>query len=320
MFAGDRTPLSPILRPVEHGLYRLAGIDPAKEQGWLAYCLAMLAFNGGFALLYAILRAQAFLPLNPLGFPGMSADLAFNTAVSFVTNTNWQSYGGETTLSPFSQMAGLTVQNFLSAAMGIAVALAVRAFARSGAAMVGNFFVDTTRAVLYVLLPLAIVTGLAQVAMGTPQTFETTATVRTLEGADQTLALGPVASQLAIKQLGTNGGGYYNANSAHPYENPSPLSNALTIWQMLVVSVALVFAFGRLIGDRRQAVAILSVMGLLLVTATAVCYWAKRRERRFSRRPVSIPRAATWRARKSASASPPPASSPPSPRACRTAR
>ncbi|WP_062235390.1 potassium-transporting ATPase subunit KdpA [Aureimonas sp. N4] len=277
VFAGERTPLSPILRPVEHGLYRLAGIDPAREQGWLAYCLAMLAFNaGGFALLYAILRAQAFLPLNPLGFPGMSADLAFNTAVSFVTNTNWQSYGGETTLSPFSQMAGLTVQNFLSAAMGIAVALAlVRAFARSGAAMVGNFFVDTTRAVLYVLLPLAIVTGLAQVAMGTPQTFETTATVRTLEGADQTLALGPVASQLAIKQLGTNGGGYYNANSAHPYENPSPLSNALTIWQMLVVSVALVFAFGRLIGDRRQAVAILSVMGLLLVTATAVCYWAE---------------------------------------------
>ncbi|WP_294641803.1 potassium-transporting ATPase subunit KdpA [uncultured Aureimonas sp.] len=277
VFAGERTVLTPILGPVERGFYRLAGIDPAREQGWLAYTLAMLAFNAaGFVLLYAILRAQAFLPLNPQGFSGMSPHLAFNTAVSFVTNTNWQSYGGETTLSHLSQMAGLTVQNFLSAATGIALAVAlVRAFARSGAQTVGNFFTDMTRATLYVLLPLAIATGLWQVSMGTPQTLEASATVQTLEGQPQTLALGPVASQLAIKQLGTNGGGFYNANSAHPYENPSPLSNALTIWQMLVVSTALVFAFGRLIGDRRQAVAILSVMGLLLVSATAVCYWAE---------------------------------------------
>ncbi|WP_279482426.1 potassium-transporting ATPase subunit KdpA [Aureimonas sp. SK2] len=277
VFAGERTILSPVLDPVERGFYRASGIDPAREQGWLAYTLAMLAFNAaGFALLYAILRAQGVLPLNPQGFSGLSPHLAFNTAVSFVTNTNWQSYGGETTMSLFSQMAGLTVQNFLSAATGIALAVAlVRAFARSGAQTVGNFFTDMTRATLYVLLPLAIVTGLAQVAMGTPQTLNASATVETLEGQPQTLALGPVASQIAIKQLGTNGGGFYNANATHPYENPSPLSNALTIWQMLVVSVALVFAFGRLVGDRRQAVAILSVMGLLLLSATTVCYWAE---------------------------------------------
>ncbi|WP_061937089.1 potassium-transporting ATPase subunit KdpA [Aureimonas sp. AU22] len=277
VFAGERNVLSPVLGPVERGFYKVSGIDPAREQGWLGYTLAMLAFNGaGFLLLYLLLRFQAFLPLNPQGFAGLSPHLAFNTAVSFVTNTNWQSYGGETTMSILSQMAGLTVQNFLSAATGIALAVAlVRAFARSGAQTVGNFFTDMTRATLYVLLPLAIVTGLWQVAMGTPQTLDASATVETLEGQPQTLALGPVASQIAIKQLGTNGGGFYNANAAHPYENPTPLSNALTIWQMLVVSVALVFAFGRLIGDRRQAVAILSVMGLLLVGATAVCYWAE---------------------------------------------
>ncbi|WP_182086396.1 potassium-transporting ATPase subunit KdpA [Aureimonas sp. ME7] len=277
VFAGERTLLSPVLGPIERGFHRLAGIDPAREEGWLGYTLAMLAFNAaGFAFLYLLLRFQGALPLNPQGFPGLSAHLAFNTAVSFVTNTNWQSYGGETTMSHLSQMAGLGVQNFLSAATGIALAVAlVRAFSRSGAQTVGNFFADMTRATLYVLLPLAIVTGIWQVAMGTPQTFEASATVRTLEGADQTLPLGPVASQLAIKQLGTNGGGFYNANSAHPYENPSPLSNALTIWQMLVMSVALVFAFGRLIGDRRQTFAILGVMGILLVGATAVCYWAE---------------------------------------------
>ncbi|WP_019996076.1 potassium-transporting ATPase subunit KdpA [Aureimonas ureilytica] len=277
VFAGERTFLSPVLGPLERGLYRLAGVDPAREQSWLGYTLAMLAFNAaGFALLYLLLRFQGVLPVNPQGFAGLSPDLAFNTAVSFVTNTNWQSYGGETTMSHFSQMAGLTVQNFLSAATGLALAAAlVRGFARSGSGTVGHFFADMTRATLYVLLPLAILTGLAQVAMGTPQTFEPSATVRTLEGETQTLALGPVASQIAIKQLGTNGGGFYNANAAHPYENPSPLSNALTIWQMLVVSVALVFAFGRLVGDRRQAVAILSVMGLLLVTGIGIAYWAE---------------------------------------------
>ena len=277
LFAGERTVLSPVLGPVERAFYRVSGVDPAREQSWLAYTLSMLAFNAaGFALLYALLRLQGVLPLNPLGFPGLSPDLAFNTAVSFVSNTNWQSYGGETTMSFLSQMAGLTVQNFLSAATGIALALAlVRAFARSGTGSVGNFFADMTRATLYVLLPLAIVTGLWQVSMGSPQTLSGSATVETLEGAPQTLALGPVASQLSIKQLGTNGGGFFNANSAHPYENPSPLSNALTIWQMLVVSVAMVFAFGRLVGDRRQGVAILSVMGLLLLSGVAITYWAE---------------------------------------------
>ena len=277
VFAGERNILSPVLGPLERGFYRLAGIDASREQGWLGFTLGMLAFNAaGFLLLYLMLRFQGALPVNPQGFAGLSPHLAFNTAVSFVTNTNWQSYGGETTMSHLSQMAGLTVQNFLSAATGIALAVAlVRGFARSSASTVGNFFVDMTRSVLYVLLPLAIVTGIAQVAMGTPLTLEPSAIVQTVEGGEQTLALGPVASQIAIKQLGTNGGGFFNANAAHPYENPSPLSNALTIWQMLVVSVALVFAFGKLIGDRRQAVAILSVMGILLLTGVGIAYWAE---------------------------------------------
>ena len=277
VFLGERNVLTPMLGPVERSFHRLAGIDPGKEQSWLGYALAMLAFNAsGFLFLYLLLRVQGLLPLNPQGFAGLSPDLAFNTAVSFVTNTNWQAYGGESTMSHLSQMAGLTVQNFLSAATGIALAVAlVRAFARSGAQTVGNFFTDVIRATLYVLLPLAVVTGLAQVAMGTPQTLEASATVQTLEGGEQTLALGPVASQIAIKQIGTNGGGFFNVNAAHPYENPSPLSNALTIWQMLVVSTALVFAFGRLIGDKRQAVAILSVMALLLVVGIGVAYWAE---------------------------------------------
>ena len=277
LYAGERTFLTPVLGPLERGLYRMAGVDPAREQGALAYTLAMLAFNAaGFALLYAILRLQGVLPLNPLGFSALSPDLAFNTAVSFVTNTNWQSYAGETTMSLFSQMAGLTVQNFLSAATGLALAVAlVRAFARSNAPGVGNFFVDMTRSVLYVLLPLAIVTGLAQVWMGVPQTLDATVTATTVEGARQTLAMGPVASQIAIKQLGTNGGGFFNANAAHPFENPNPLSNALEIWQMLVVSAALVFAFGRLVGDRRQARALVAVVAIILVAGVAVTYWAE---------------------------------------------
>ncbi len=277
VFSNERTFLTPVLGPVERGIYRLLGVDPGKEQTWLGYALAMLAFNAaGFALLYALLRLQGVLPLNPQGFSGLSAHLAFNTAVSFVTNTNWQSYGGETTMSHFSQMAGLTVQNFLSAATGIALAVAlVRGFARSGGATVGNFYTDATRAVLYVLLPLAVVTGPAQVALGSPQTLAAAATVQTVEGGTQTLALGPVASQLSIKQLGTNGGGFFNANAAHPFENPSPLANALTIWQMLVVSTALVFSFGRLIGDRRQATAILSAMAGILVAGVALAYWAE---------------------------------------------
>ena len=277
VFSGERTFLSPVLGPVERGFYGAAGVDRQAEQGWLAYALSMLAFSmAGFVALYATLRLQLYLPLNPQGFAGMAPDLAFNTAVSFVTNTNWQSYGGETTLSHFSQMAGLTVQNFVSAAAGIAMALALtRAFARSAAQTVGNFWVDLTRATLYVLLPLAIVVAVAFVAMGLPQTLDASVTATTLEGGLQTIALGPVASQEAIKQLGTNGGGFFNVNAAHPFENPSALSNYLNIVAMLGVSSSLVYAFGQMVGDRRQGWAFLAVTGIMLVLATGAIYWAE---------------------------------------------
>ncbi|MGO4386793.1 potassium-transporting ATPase subunit KdpA [Microvirga sp. 2YAF29] len=277
VYAGKRTFLSPITGPVERGFYAVAGVDPAREQSWRGYALAMLLFNAtGFALLYAILRLQGFLPFNPQGFGGISPDLAFNTAVSFVTNTNWQSYGGETTMSHFSQMAGLTVQNFLSAATGLALAMAlVRGFARSKANVVGNFWVDMTRSTLYILLPLALITAILLVALGLPQTMLASVDATTLEGAKQAIALGPVASQIAIKQLGTNGGGFFNVNAAHPFENPTALTNYLQIWQMLVVSVAAVFAFGRMIGDSRQARALIWVMGLLLLSGIAITYVAE---------------------------------------------
>ncbi|MGE0279006.1 MAG: potassium-transporting ATPase subunit KdpA [Rhizobiaceae bacterium] len=277
VFTGERVFLSPALAPVERGFYAAAGVDPKAEQGWLAYALSMLAFSmAGLAVLYAILRLQFYLPLNPQGFAGMSPHLAFNTAVSFVTNTNWQSYGGETTLSHFSQMAGLTVQNFVSAAAGIAMALALtRAFARSQAQTVGNFWVDLTRATLYVLLPLAFIVALIFVAMGLPQTLDASVTATTLEGAQQTIALGPVASQEAIKQLGTNGGGFFNANAAHPFENPTALSNYLNIVAMLSVSAALVYAFGQMVGDRRQGWAFLAATGFFLLVGIGVIYWAE---------------------------------------------
>ncbi|WP_430512764.1 potassium-transporting ATPase subunit KdpA [Pannonibacter phragmitetus] len=277
VFSGRRTWLSPVLGPIESGFYKAAGIDPQREQSWLGYTFAMLAFSlTGFLALYAILRLQHLLPFNPQGFPGMPADLAFNTAVSFVTNTNWQNYGGEVTLSHFSQMAGLTVQNFLSAATGMALAVAfTRAFARSKACTLGNFWADMTRAVLYILLPLAILVALAFVAMGLPQTLSASATVTTLEGAQQVIALGPVASQEAIKQLGTNGGGFFNVNAAHPFENPTAFSNYLNMFAMLSVSSALVYAFGVMANCRRQAWALLSAMALLLITGVAVIYWAE---------------------------------------------
>ncbi|MCK0197824.1 potassium-transporting ATPase subunit KdpA [Ancylobacter sp. 6x-1] len=277
VFTGERTFLSPLLRPVEAGFYRLAGVDERKEQGWLAYTLSMLAVSiAGFVLLYAILRLQAFLPLNPQGFGNVAPDLAFNTAVSFVTNTNWQNYAGEATMSHFSQMAGLTVQNFLSAATGIALAVALtRAFARSKAATLGNFWVDFTRANLYVLLPLAIVVALAFVALGLPQTLDASATATTLEGGRQVLSLGPVASQEAIKQLGTNGGGFFNANAAHPFENPTALSSLLNIFAMLVISAALTYSFGQMTGERRQGWAFLATIAILLIAGVGAVYWAE---------------------------------------------
>ena len=274
VFQGERNLLSPVIGPLESGFYRLAGIDPTREQNWLSYSLAMIVFSvAGFASLYAILRLQAYLPLNPQGFDGLPPDLAFNTAISFITNTNWQAYSGETTMSHFSQMAGLAVHNFLSAATGMALALAVtRAFARTNAATLGNFWVDTTRATLYVLLPLSIIVAIAFVALGVPQTLQASLDATTLEGVKQTLALGPMASQEAIKQLGTNGGGFFNANSAHPFENPSALSNVLSIWSMLVISSALPLMFGRMVGATRQGYALLAAMSILLVAGVALVY------------------------------------------------
>jgi potassium-transporting ATPase potassium-binding subunit len=277
VFSGERNVFSPVLAPVEHGIYRAAGVDPAKEQGWLAYAFSTLAFSiAGFALLYAILRLQAYLPLNPQGFGNVPPDLAFNTAVSFVTNTNWQNYSGETVMSHFSQMMGLTVQNFVSAATGMAMALAVtRAFARSAVSTIGNFWVDLTRATLYVLLPLAVVVALAFVAMGLPQTLDASVAATTLEGAQQTIALGPVASQEAIKQLGTNGGGFFNVNAAHPFENPTALSNYLNIFAMLSVSGALLYTFGQLTGNRRQGWAFVAVTAVFLIAGAGIVYWAE---------------------------------------------
>lgn len=277
VFQGERTPLAFALGPVEYGLYRLAGVDPAKEQGWFAYTIAMIVFNAaGFLLLYLILRLQGFLPMNPQGFSAVAPDLAFNTAISFVTNTNWQAYGGETTMSHFTQMTGLTVQNFLSAATGIALAVAfVRAFARSGATTVGNFWVDMTRATLYVLLPLSFVVALAFVASGVPQTLLGAVDAKTLERVVQSIPIGPVASQEAIKQLGTNGGGFFNVNAAHPFENPSAISNLISIWAMLVIAASLPYTFGKMSGDTRQGWALLSAMFLILVTGVGVAYWAE---------------------------------------------
>lgn len=277
LFTGQNTFLHPVLGRPERGIYRLAGIDPEREQSWNGYALAMLAFSAaGFAALYAILRLQGVLPGNPAGLPGVAPDLAFNTAISFLTNTNWQAYSGESTMSNFSQMAGLSVHNFLSAATGIALAMAVtRAFARSGAATLGNFWVDLTRACLYVLLPLSVIVALVLVAMGLPQTLAASFDATTLEGAHQVVSVGPMASQEAIKQLGTNGGGFFNANAAHPFENPSALSNVLAIWAMLAISAALPITFGRMVGSERQGGAILSAMAALLIVGVGVVYWAE---------------------------------------------
>jgi len=277
VMTGERTLLSPVLGPVERGFYRLAGVNPGTEQHWTAYALAMLVFSlAGFALLYALMRLQDVLPLNPQGFGAVPDHLAFNTAISFVTNTNWQSYAGETTMSHFTQMVGLTVQNFLSAATGIALAVAlIRGFARRNARAIGNFWADVTRVTLYVLLPLSFLLALIFVWQGVPQTFAASANATTLEGASQTIALGPVASQEAIKMLGTNGGGFFNANSAHPFENPTPLSNFFQMVAIFAIGAALTNVFGRMVGDQRQGWAILGAMGVLFIVGVAVTYGAE---------------------------------------------
>ncbi|MGU3667432.1 potassium-transporting ATPase subunit KdpA [Methylobacterium sp. A49B] len=277
VFTGERTLLSPVLGPVERGLYRVSGIDARQEQHWLAYTGAVILFHVlGFAVLYALLRLQAVLPLNPADQTAVAPDLAFNTSTSFITNTNWQSYGGETTLSYLSQMLGLTHQNFLSAATGIAVAVAlIRGFARASTGTIGSFWVDVTRATLYVLLPLCIPYTLFLVWQGMPQTLGAYADATTLEGAKQTIALGPLASQVAIKMLGTNGGGFFNANAAHPFENPTALSNFVQMVSIFVIGAALTNVFGRMVGDERQGWAILGAMGVLFLAGVAVTYWAE---------------------------------------------
>ena len=264
VFAGDATFLSPALAPFEAAFFRLAGVDPRKEQSWLGYTLAMLTFSAvGFLSLYALQRLQGQLPLNPGGFAAVPPDLAFNTSISFITNTNWQNYSGETTMSHLTQMLGLTVHNFLSAATGLAVAFAfVRGFTRSGARTIGNFWVDMTRIALHILLPMSLVFAVALVALGIPQTLHGAVDAMTLEGAKQVIAIGPVASQEAIKELGTNGGGFFNANAAHPFENPSAWTDLLQIAALLLIPVASVFAFGRVVGDISQGRVILATMAV----------------------------------------------------------
>ena len=274
LYEGRRTPLHLVLAPVERGFYRLAGVDPAAEQGWRRYALHMLLFNTALLFFtYAVLRLQGVLPGNPQWLAGLSPDLAFNTAVSFTTNTNWQSYAGETTMSNLSQMLGLTIHNFLSAATGIALAFALfRGFARRSAATIGNFWADVTRITLYLLLPLCIIYALFLVASGVPQTMAGVVDVQTLEGARQSLLLGPVASQEAIKMLGTNGGGFFNANSAHPFENPTALTNMVQMLSIFVIGFGLTWTFGKAVGNTRQGWAILSAMVILFLAGVTVTY------------------------------------------------
>ncbi|KQN24822.1 potassium-transporting ATPase subunit A [Sphingomonas sp. Leaf33] len=274
LYEGRRTPLHVVLGPVERGFYKLSGIDPNAEQGWRRYAIHMLLFNVALLILtYAVLRLQGVLPGNPQGLAGLSPDLAFNTAVSFTTNTNWQSYGGEATMSNLSQMLGLTIHNFLSAATGIALAFALfRGFARREAKAIGNFWADVTRITLYLLLPICIVYTVFLIASGVPQTMAGAIDVSTLEGARQSILLGPVASQEAIKMLGTNGGGFFNANSAHPFENPTALTNLVQMLSIFLIGFGLTWTFGKAVGNTRQGWAILSAMVILFLAGVTVTY------------------------------------------------
>jgi K+-transporting ATPase ATPase A chain len=288
VFEGQRTFLHPVLRPIERLIYWLGGVREDVEQTWVRYTASLIAFSTFcFLFPYVLQRLQGILPLNPMHFstaqaPGnataMTPDLAFNTAVSFMTNTNWQSYSPDTTLGYLVQMAGLAVQNFVSAAVGIAVAVAlIRGFARHTAKTIGNFWVDITRCTLYVLLPISIVAALFFVWQGSIQNFKAPDTVQTLEGAPQTIEQGPLASQLAIKMLGTNGGGYFNANSSHPYENPTPLSNLMQMLLIFVLGAGLTYTFGKMVRDTRQGWAIFATMSVLFLAGAMICYWAEQR-------------------------------------------
>jgi K+-transporting ATPase ATPase A chain len=277
VFNGERTWLTPVLRPVERAIYWAGGVDETREQSWLMYAVGMLLFHvGGFLILYALLRFQGLLPFNPAGQSAVAEDLSFNTAASFITNTNWQNYGGESTLSYLVQMLGLTHQNYLSAATGICLAVAlIRGFARASTRTVGNFWVDITRCTLYILMPICVVFTLFLVWQGIPQTLGPYVEATTLEGAKQTIAVGPVASQIAIKMLGTNGGGFFNANAAHPFENPTALSNFVQMISIFAIGAALTNVFGRMVGNQRQGWAILGAMGVLFIAGVFVCYWAE---------------------------------------------
>ncbi len=279
LFEGHRTFLHPVLRPVEILTYKLTGIREETQQRWTQYAASLLAFSlMSFVFVYVLQRLQGLLPLNPQGFGAANAtpDLAFNTAISFMTNTNWQSYSGESTFSYLVQMAALTVQNFASAAAGIAVAIAlVRGFARQKASDLGNFWVDITRAVVYVLLPLSVLVALVLCSQGVIQNFEPYTSATTLEGAKQIIAQGPVASQEAIKMLGTNGGGFFNANSAHPFENPTPLTNLLQIILIFAIPAGLTYTFGEMVKDRRQGWAVFSACSVMFLVGAFACYWAE---------------------------------------------
>ncbi len=272
LFRGERTWLSPILRPVERAIYWVCGIHEEQEQGWIGYTSAMLLFTVvGLLLLYLIERMQGILPLNPQHLPGVEPGLAWNTAISFSTNTNWQNYGGEQTMSYLTQMAGLAVHNFTSAAVGIVLAVAVvRGFTRRSARTLGNFWVDVTRCILYLLLPICIVGAIFLVSQGVIQNFNAYTVVHTLEGKTQILAMGPVASQEIIKELGTNGGGFFNANSAHPFENPNALTNLLEMWAILAIPAGLTYFFGRMTGNTKQGWAIFGAMAFLYLVAVFI--------------------------------------------------
>ncbi|CAM3291777.1 MULTISPECIES: potassium-transporting ATPase subunit KdpA [Sphingomonas] len=277
LYEGRRTPLHVVLGPVERGFYKLSGIDPDAQQGWRRYALHMLAFNVALMVFtYAVLRLQFFLPGNPQGLAGLTPHLAFNTAISFTTNTNWQSYGGESTMSNLSQMLGLTIHNFLSAATGIALAFALfRGFAGRETKNLGNFWADVTRITLYLLLPICVVYTVFLIASGVPQTMAGVVNIDTLEGVRQSILLGPVASQEAIKMLGTNGGGFFNANSAHPFENPTALTNLVQMLSIFTIGFGLTWCFGKAVGNTRQGWAILAAMILLFLGGVSVAYWAE---------------------------------------------
>lgn len=274
VYSGERTFLDRLLGPLERLIYRLTGVEAEKEMNWREYAVAVLVFNFlGMALLFLLQLAQGFLPLNPQNFGAVKWDLALNTAASFMTNTNWQAYGGESTLSYFTQMAGLTVQNFVSAATGLAVAVAlIRGLARRTVQTIGNFWLDLTRSVLWILLPISVVGALFLVSQGVIQNLSPYLTVQTLEGGRQTIALGPVASQEIIKMLGTNGGGFFDANSAHPLENPTPLTNLVEMLAILVIPAGLTVTFGRMVGDARQGRVVLAAMLILFILFLSVAY------------------------------------------------